>query len=237
MKAYQTGIIFVHGFTESTHWFDDLIAQVPEGVLVHNVHLPGHDATTREFRQTDAMIWLKAVDQACVEMTGQCERVFYVGHSMGCLLGLLIQQKRRALSGMLLLCCPFYVRPTKRYFKTLLLANLTTAKADDPLVAAERSTRGVTADHIYSYLLCTRPLNELFRLIRFTKNHSLHLPEKTVFCHSEQDEIVGRRSADYAKNVLHARVELLPGCGHNYFTDDMCAKVITLLTEMIDTSL
>lgn len=234
MKAYQTGIIFVHGFTESTHWYDDLITQVPQGILIRNVLLPGHEATTREFQKTNAMLWLKAVDQACVEVAEQCERVIYVGHSMGCLLGLLIQQKRKAFSGMLLLCCPFYVRPTKRYFKTLLLANLTSAKEDDPLVAAERRTKGVTAEHFYSYLFCTKPFNELFRLIRFTKEHPLQLPENTVFCHSERDEIVGGRSADYAQNVLHARVEILPGCGHNYFTDDMRAKIAALLTEMID---
>ena len=111
----DVGVLFVHGIQGSPSQLDFLISRLPHSVTVCNVLLPGHGTTIREFRNSSSSQWLPAVRDAAQKMKSQCERLYFVGHSMGCLLGLLIENELPGVfSGMLLLCCPFFVQPTLR---------------------------------------------------------------------------------------------------------------------------
>ncbi|MBQ3417597.1 MAG: alpha/beta hydrolase [Ruminococcus sp.] len=234
MKPYDVGILFVHGIQGSPKQFRYLIEKVPPSVYVQSLTLPGHGATVKEFQKSDRAQWLSAVRKACSEMSRQCEDIIFVGHSMGCLLGLQIEQETQTFSAMMLICCPFFLRPTSRYFCNSLMANRTKGKTDDPYVKAAWAANGVTAKRGIAYLFCAHPYFELLRLIRSIKKQgALQLPEKTVFCYSKRDEIVGEKNHRYARERLGATVEVFEQCGHNYFTDTAKVKINKILMDMI----
>ena len=61
MRPNRVGILFVHGIQGTPKQFEHIIARLPESVLVRNLTLPGHGATTKEFRSSRAEQWLDAV--------------------------------------------------------------------------------------------------------------------------------------------------------------------------------
>lgn len=233
MKPYHIGILFVHGIQGKPNQFDYLIERMPSSVLVNNLLLPGHGATTKEFKKAAKEQWLDAVKNASAHMSAKCDHIIFVGHSMGCLLGLLAQQELKLYSAMLLLCCPFTLRPTWRYFKNSISANLTKGKTDDPFIKAAWDANGVSAKHSFSYLFCAHPYLELFRIIKSVKRQRLIVTEETVFCFSERDEIVSKRSILYARESLGAKTELLKECGHNYFTPAAQSRLVDTVLDMI----
>ena len=233
MKPYQTGILFVHGIQGNPELFRFLIDQMPHSILIRNVLLPGHGASTNEFRKAKAAKWLQAVKEACVDLTSKCEHIIFVGHSMGCLLGLLTEQEQRAFSGMLLMCCPFFIRPTFRFFRNSLFAAFNTGDTTDPFLKAAREANSVSAKHAVSYLLCIQPYLELLKIIHDTKDCRLIIPPQTVFCYSSSDEIVGKKSILYVQNQLSANTEVLIRCGHNYFPSEAQARMVSLLLNMV----
>ncbi|MBR3298327.1 MAG: alpha/beta hydrolase [Clostridia bacterium] len=232
MKPYRIGIVFAHGIQSSPVQFEHLIERLPDGVRVRNLLLPGHGKTTAEFRKVRAEQWLDAVEKECAEMSELCERVIFVGHSMGCLLGLFANKKLGCLSGMLLLCCPFHVHFTHRSVKYAVLASLEDYRTDDPFITADRELNGVSAKHPFLYLFCSRPYLELLKLIRRARKQSFALPSETLFCFSELDEIVGRKSRLHAQNKLGAKTRLLSGCSHSYLTPQAKAEIGDALLDM-----
>ena len=234
MKPYRTGVVFVHGIQGSPKQFDFLTAQLPPSVPFANVLLPGHGATVREFRRAGLEQWMEAVRRECLDMDRRCDRLIFVGHSMGCLLGLLANESGELFSDMLLLCCPFAIRFTYRYFRVNALSVFSKRIAGDPRVQAARRANSVSSKHAVGYLSCAHPYFELLRLIRRSRKQPLTLPERTAFYFSDQDEIVSQKCAAYVKKRFGMEPHTLSGCGHNYFTEEAKEQISRTLLRMID---
>ena len=212
----KTGILLVHGIQGGPAQFSFLTERLPEDIRVRNLLLPGHGADVKAFRRSGRKQWLAAVRQAADELRGQCDRLFFVGHSMGCLLGLEIERERPGtFMGMLLLCCPFHIRPTARYFRNSLLASRPERETDDVFVRAAREANSVTAAHPAQYLTCVHPYLELLRLMRSVRKNGAAPACPVRFLFSERDEIVSPRAARFVRDRFGAEPEFLPGCGHN----------------------
>lgn len=230
----DVGVLFVHGIQGSPSQFDFLISRLPDSVTVCNVLLPGHGTTIREFRNSSSSQWLPAVRDAAQKMKSQCERLYFVGHSMDCLLGLLIENELPGVfSGMLLLCCPFFVQPTFRYLRNNMMAALPERKGENPYVHALRNANSVSVQFAGEYLTAVKPYVELFRLIRLTKQIQGKPECEVCFFFSEKDEIVSRKSAAYAKDKYNTEVEILRLCGHDYFTPKAEAVIGHSLLSLI----
>ncbi len=167
------GFLFVHGIQGSPAQFQFLIERLPEDVRVRNLLLPGHGADVKAFRRSGREQWLAAVRQAAGELRGQCDRLIFVGHSMGCLLGLETEREcPGTFAGMVLLCCPFHIRPTARYLRHSLSAVLPARETGDAFARAAREANSVTAAHPVQYLTCMHPYLELLRLMRTVKGQT-----------------------------------------------------------------
>ena len=233
MKEYQTGLILVHGIQGSPRQFEFLLKTLPDSVYTQNILLPGHGASVREFRKSGRRPWLAAVRRATQEAQAHCEKLFFVGHSMGCLLGLTVASELPGCyAGMLLLCCPFSIHPTLRYIKNGYLAAKTKGNSADPLIHALWASNSVKADHPWDYLTCAHPYMELLRLIRETRS----LPATNAqmqFFFAKQDEIVGGRAIKIAKEKYDSEIALLKDCSHGWFTDEAKAEIADCLSNMI----
>ena len=215
----ETACLFVHGIQGSPAQFSFLNERLPEDIRVRNLLLPGHGADVKAFRRTGREQWLAAVRQAAGELSGQRDRLIFVGHSMGCLLGLETEREcPGTFAGMVLLCCPFHIRPTARHFRNNLLASRPGRDNDDVYVRAAREANSVTTSHPAQYLTCARPYLELLRLMRTVRKNGATPACPVHFFFSERDEIVSPRSARFAREHFGAEPEILPGCGHNWFS-------------------
>ena len=230
----NTALLFVHGIQGQPRQFQFLLERLPEDVQVRNLLLPGHGAGMSAFRRSGRDQWLAAVRQAAVELREQYGRLAFVGHSMGCLLGLEIERELSGVfAGMLLLCCPFHLRPTPRYFRNNLLASRPERETDDAFVRAAREANGVAAAYPAQYLTCVRPYLELLRLTRTVRKMGVVPACPVRFLFSEKDEVVSPRSARFARERFDAEPTVLHGCGHNMFSAEGKEQIASVMIHMI----
>ena len=220
MTEPSTAVLFVHGIQGSPLVFQFLIDALPNEVEIHNLLLPGHGGSARDFRASGQAAWLSAVRGEAKRLLNQGKRVVYVGHSMGCLLGLAVSRDLGdPFAGMLLLCCPFRIRPTGRYI-TNGLRVLRKARPDEPpQVKAAREANSVRLRHPAEHLTLIHPYLELLRLMGKIRRAGPRGPKGIRFYFSEADEIVSPGSRTEAARFPEAAVRVLPGCGHNNFTE------------------
>ncbi len=236
MKEYMsTAFLFVHGIQGSPAQFRFLTERLPGDIRIRNLLLPGHGADVKAFRRSGREQWLAAVRQAAGELRRQCDRLIFVGHSMGCLLGLETEREcPGTFAGMVLLCCPFHIRPTARHFRNGFLASRPERATDDAFVRAAREANSVTAVHPAQYLTCARPYLELLRLMRNVRKNSMVPACPVRFIFSERDEVVSLRSARFVRERFTVESEILPGCGHNWFSAEGKERIADSLNKMTE---
>jgi carboxylesterase len=232
VKEAETGVIFVHGIQGSPRQFDFLAEKLPKDILYRAVLLPGHGATLAEFKASGAEEWLSAVLRESEEMKARCERLVYVGHSMGCLLGLMAEREKKLFSEMLFLCCPFYARLTLRYLRNGFCV-MSRARTNNAFAESFKRANSVPARGIIAGLSCVHPYMELLKIMRLVKNENIRPGCPARFFFSSRDEIVSPKSARYAAARLGIAPETLAGCGHNYFTDEARSALVDALLEAV----
>lgn len=227
----RTGVLMVHGIQGSPKQFSFLADALPNDIITTCLLLPGHGAGVSQFRQSGQKLWLSSVVDAASEMRFQCSNLIFVGHSMGCLLGLLAEKENPGLfDSMILLCCPFSLRPTFRYLKNNMLSFQ--KEPVDPYVLATKEANSVHASTPFAYLSCLHPYMELLRLTRHVRK--MEFPSTPAYYFfSCRDEIVSSRSASIAREHGANNIRFLKDCGHQYFTEKSKNEIVnTLLNNL-----
>lgn len=232
-QQYRAGLLLVHGIQGNPGQFDFLMNAMPEDIYIQNLLLPGHGEDVRAFRKSGSDQWLAATQEAAAELRQRCEKVFFAGHSMGCLLGLLaLEAHPNCFDGMLLLCCPFFIRPSWRYLKNSFLALQAKRSSNDPFIQAIRSANSVKAEKPIDYLTCLHPYIELLKLKRKARS-AVPAGIPIHFFFSENDGIVSRKSVCFAREKYRANVQILKGCSHPYFTAEAKAELVHCLQDLL----
>lgn len=229
----EIAVLFVHGIQGQPNQFQFLVDALPQGVEVRAPFLPGHGKTAREFHASRRTDWLAAVRAETEALLAEGKRVIYVGHSMGCLLGLLVSRELKApYAGMLLLCCPFRTRIAGRFgdlFKAIGRKN----PAEDPRAAAALAGNSVSVEGFRDSLRLLRPYADLFRLIAASRRMRPREPEGVRFFFSGRDEVVSARSVKHAERWPLAQVRVLEGCGHCWFPEAAERTLTEALNAML----
>lgn len=235
MSDRPLAVLCVHGIQGSPRQFDWLLRELPEGVRRVNLTLPGHGGDVRQFRRSAMAEWQAAVDAALTELSADCD-VLFVGHSMGCLLGIdACAQGVGRIRALALLACPLRLRPTWRYLRNNWLA-AAGRRMDDPFVAAAREMNGVSAKHPLAYLSCARPYLQLLGKIRAVRPLLPGIAVPVLAFHSERDEIVSAASLRLLDALPVSRTRIARGCGHFLYSAaaraEIAEAVLALLREI-----
>ena len=100
----NAAVLFVHGIQGSPKQFEWMIESLPSDVDAINVLLPGHGSDVRNFRKIHMSTWKEYICELTDRLNEKYDYVFYVGHSMGCLLGIdALMKKRRCYRAMILM--------------------------------------------------------------------------------------------------------------------------------------
>ena len=227
----NTAVLFVHGIQGQPAQFRFLIDALPAGVEVCAPLLPGHGKTAEEFHGSRCCDWFAAVRRETEQLRAEGKRIIYVGHSMGCLLGLLVSRKLGSpYDGMLLLCCPFRPRVIGR------IGDRIHKRKGEALRQLQASLEGnsVPVRNIRDCLLILRPYGDLFRLMSAARQIPPRAGEKLRFFFAGDDEVVSASSVRYARRWPSAEIRILEGCGHCYFPDEAKRILQKTLNELIE---
>lgn len=234
MNESNTAVLFVHGIQGQPKQFQFLIDALPASVEARAILLPGHGKSARDFHASRRTDWLAAVRAETEALLAQGKRVLYVGHSMGCLLGLLVSRELGApYAGMLLLCCPYRPRVAGR-FGDLFRSVGQKREGEDPHVAAALEGNSVPVEGFRDCLYLLRPYGDLFWLMDRARHIRPREPKKVKFFFSDNDEVVSAVSIKHAKKWPEARVRILEGSGHCYFPDKAKDTLQQELIELIE---
>ena len=233
MDNEVTAILFVHGIQGSPAQFQWMINQLPPRIHYENVLLAGHGGNVEAFRHARKKEWQDQVNDTAIKLCRQYRRVCYVGHSMGCLLGMeAAKQSGVHFSSMLLLACPLSLRPTFAYFRNNLLAVLN-YHGGNPYILSVKNANSVFAKHAWEYLSCLHPYLELLRLIRDTRKAPQKPINHVTAFFFEKDEIVGKKASRLAKQQFGFTTVQLPQCGHDYWTTSAKEQMMACLIDAL----
>ena len=231
---YKIGIVFVHGIVGNNRIFDFIRPLVPEGSVVKYVALDGHGGNALDFSRTSMSVWKRQVSDVVIEMTGVCEKVIGVGHSMGCLL-LLDEDVRRRLSGLFLLNPPLRIRLKVGLLTNALKVSLGLTEGDAVALAA-KDAYGISMDfnplHYYGWPARYMELFAEIRRIRQSLSGGVTGPVSVVL--GEKDEMVSVSSADAFRENASVQVAFLPESRHYYYSPKDKATICKAFMELLN---
>lgn len=229
----SVAVLFVHGIQGQPKQFQFLIDALPPEIEFRAPMLPGHGSNAKAFHAAGRKEWLLALRRETQALLDEGKRVLYVGHSMGCLLGLKISKELGdPYAGMLLLCCPFYPIITGGLRNGLRCYRRVRGR-EDPRVEASRSANSVSIHNVPDILRLVRPYSELLKLIQEIRCMEPKGPANIRFRFSELDRLVSEKSVPYAENWPQADIRVCPDCSHSYFTEQAVRELRQELSEML----
>lgn len=236
MKSPDTVVLCIHGIQGSPHQFDWIVSNLPDHIAIENLLLPGHGADVCSFRRSGMKVWQSFVDEKIRELGKRYENILFIGHSMGCLLGIdaCIRLETRVRS-LVLLACPLALRPSWRYVRNNFCA-VASIRLDDPFVAAARTGNSVQAKSPLAYLSCLRPYLQLLLKMRAVRKQLSALKLPVLAIHSERDEIVSPRSLSYFEARPRAKTALAPASGHYLYSPAARMEILKALWTLPDLS-
>ena len=211
-------VLFVHGIQGSPEQFRDLASALPERIDTMSLLLPGHGGSLRDFRRTGKRDWLEYFCSLCGKLRESYAKVFFVGHSLGCLIGIEAAASGAiCFDGMLLIACPIRIQPSLRYFAMGWRAIAPNASSDAYVLAA-REANSVEMKHPLELLTCVKPYAGLALLIARSGRKIKRLRSRICMIQSEHDEIVSARSMDAVGEMENTKAVVAPGSGHFFYS-------------------
>lgn len=88
-KGSKTGILLIHGFTNTTYELKKLISFLTsQNYHVIAENLPGHGTTVSDCNSTSYLDWIEFVEKRFAHLSSHCDHTFVCGISMGALLAM-----------------------------------------------------------------------------------------------------------------------------------------------------
>lgn len=226
----REGVLVLHGLTGSP-WEVRPIAEglAARGFTVAMPLIAGHATSIHALNATTWGDWLDSAQGALRWLEAHCERVHFVGLSMGCLLTLLLRQRQpRARMGATVLCAPALALPRLERGVVEVCTRLgwpAWIGKEDP-----RLPDGVRPPCYHAVpLLAVRQLIELMGIVRAT-----HRPREvpTLVLHGIRDRTIPMAPAlAVARQILGPTLEvrIIPEGGH-LLPRDACGPEVVART-------
>ena len=226
----KDAVLFVHGINATPRFFDEYVAAVPGDWSVHNILLPGHGGTVKDFGKHSAREWEEHVRACLNELRASHERVHIVAHSLGTLLAIREAVRDDAgIAGMLLLCVPLRIwsRPSA------LVRNACKGLGGKASAEELRTCYGTEVDwRIWRYIGWIPRYLELFALSRDARRKVSRLTVPTRAFMAGKDEQVSLRSEKCMAGNPAITLRRMPKSRHHEFAPEDKAAILSALRDM-----
>ena len=208
------GVLLIHGFTGLPAELRLMGAYLNErGFTVLAIRLAGHGATVEDLSRMEHEDWMDSVRDGYAILSGACDRVSAIGHSMGAIFALLLSIESE-LTHVVSLGAPIMIAPEQG------LEHLPTREAciDRYVPKARRKLRDVPqgANNTYRRMPLVS-IHELLDVVAILCAQIGRVTAPLLIVHGERDHTADPKSADYLyENVGSPRCEkfILPDAGH-----------------------
>lgn len=208
------GVLLIHGFTGLPAELRLMGAYLNErGFTVLAIRLAGHGTTVEDLSRMEHEDWMDSVRDGYAILSGACERVSVIGHSMGAVFALLLSIESE-LAHVVSLGAPIMIAPEQG------LEHLPTREAciDRYVPKARRKLRDVPqgANNTYRRMPLVS-IHELLDVVAILCAQIGRVTAPLLIVHGERDHTADPKSADYLyENVGSPRCEkfILPDAGH-----------------------
>ena len=208
------GVLLIHGFTGLPAELRLMGAYLNErGFTVLAIRLAGHGTTVEDLSRMEHEDWMDSVRDGYAILSGACDRVSVIGHSMGAVFALLLSIESE-LTHVVSLGAPIMIAPEQG------LEHLPTREAciDRYVPKARRKLRDVPqgANNTYRRMPLVS-IHELLDVVAILCAQIGRVTAPLLIVHGERDHTADPKSADYLyENVGSPRCEkfILPNAGH-----------------------
>ncbi len=208
------GVLLIHGFTglpvELRLLGDYLNAR---GFTVLAIRLAGHGTTVEDLSRMDREDWMDSVRDGYAILSGLCDRISAVGHSMGAIFAMLLSLEQET-AHVVSLCAPMMIAPEQG------LKHLPTRAAcrDRYALKARRKLVDVPegANNTYRRMPLVA-VHEVLDMIASARAEIAQVRVPILIVHGARDHTADPKGADYLyEHVASARREkfILPDAGH-----------------------
>ncbi len=191
-------VLFVHGILGSPVRFEDLYPLVPDSFSIVKLVLDGHGKKAKDFRASNMKKWKNHVRNTIISLQKDNQKIIYVGHSMGCLLGINEEVNEHSLDSLFLLNVP--LKPHLK-FKMALSCTKLPYKKEENLNEQERLLKKncsiALTKNPFAYILWVPRFLELFFEMRKTRALISKISHTCICFHSKDDELVSQKSYKY----------------------------------------
>ena len=208
------GVLLIHGFTglpaELRLMGEYLNAR---GFTVLAIRLAGHGTTVEDLSRMEHEDWMDSVRDGSAILSGVCEEVSVVGHSMGAVFAMLLSVETD-VAHVVSLGAPIMIAPEQG------IEHLPTREAcvDRYVPKARRRLQNVPcgANNTYRRMPLVS-IHEMMDVIAILCRQIAKVTAPILIVHGERDHTADPKSADYLyENVRSPRCEkyILPDAGH-----------------------
>lgn len=230
----DTMVLFVHGIQGSPLQFQDMVSVLPECTDYMCILLPGHGETLQSFRNAGKKEWTASFRALCCRLQRQYKSIYFVGHSLGCLIGIdAVCSGCVDFAGMLLLACPLKIKVSLRYITTCYQA-ISGKESSSKYVLAARNANSVSLRHPVELITCPKPYLSLLLMILQSRRGFKSLTMKVYMLQSEKDEIVSKKSMRYINTIPNGRAVILPESGHFYYAPPAQNTIRQALIDLLN---
>ena len=208
------GVLLIHGFTGLPAELRLMGEYLNErGFTVLAIRLAGHGTTVEDLSRMEHEDWMDSVRDGSAILSGVCEEVSVVGHSMGAVFAMLLSVETD-VAHVVSLGAPIMIAPEQG------IEHLPTREAcvDRYVPKARRRLQNVPcgANNTYRRMPLVS-IHEMMDVIAILCRQIAKVTAPILIVHGERDHTADPKSADYLyENVRSPRCEkyILPDAGH-----------------------
>lgn len=221
----QRGALIVHGLTATPATMAPTIEAMQEaGYVVSAPLLPGHGTTEHDLEKTTWQEWADTVDKAYADLAERVDTIYYIGLSLGALLGLHLAASAHGervepradskLRAMALLGTPLHMSPFVRRIVPVVRYSpvrwiYTTSQKDWKTSVADPDGLEVYKESSYKRIP-TKSVYQIYDLEQVVEKQlgQIHMP--ILLVHSRQDEVAPPTNvADLCAAIANPAPEVL----------------------------
>lgn len=212
------GVLLLHGFGDTPQTLSLFAKHLSKaGLSVFVPLLPGHGRSMKEFTSSGADEWIRAAEDAFLDMRSRYRIVSISGLSMGGALAVIVAARHHEIASLVLFA-PYLAMP--RWMRAVAMTHWAWGRVVGPIGASSPLSihDPIEREKNLSYGQVTgRTIHELARVVRRARRALPNVVAPTLIIQSREDPRVSPAVGDYALKKIGANEKQIvwtSGAGH-----------------------